>query len=137
MTAELHARGHRVNHKRVERLMRTHHIAGIPPTAPQARPTTAASTSPESSASPPQAGARAVGRPRGILCGQRRRGVFFSSLKQELVNRCRCPDRSTARRSVFEWLARYNTTRRNTSLTPDRHEAHYRHTAGSTPALST
>ncbi len=66
--------------------------------------------------------------------------AFFSSLKRELVNRRRYPDRATARRSVFEWLARYNATRRHTSLdclTPDQYEAHYRHTAGTTPALST
>ena len=65
--------------------------------------------------------------------------AFFSSLKRELVNRRRWPDRATARRSIFEWLVRYNTTRRHTSLgylTPDQHEAHYHHTAG-TPALST
>ena len=66
--------------------------------------------------------------------------AFFSSLKRELVNRRRYPDRATARRSVFEWLARYNTSRRHTSLgylTPDQYELNYRHTAGTTPALST
>ena len=66
--------------------------------------------------------------------------AFFSSLKRELVNRRRYPDRATARRSIFEWLARYNTTRRHTSLgclTPDQYELDYRHTAGTTPALST
>ena len=66
--------------------------------------------------------------------------AFFSSLKRELVNRRRYPDRATARRSIFEWLVRYNTTRRHTSLdclTPDQYEAHYRNTAGTTPALST
>ena len=66
--------------------------------------------------------------------------AFFSSLKRELVNRHRYPDRATARRSIFEWLARYNTTRRHTSLdclTPDQYQAHYRHTAETTPALST
>ena len=66
--------------------------------------------------------------------------AFFSSLKRELVNRRRYPDRATARRSVFEWLARYNTTRRHTSLdclTPDQHELDYRHTARTAPALST
>ena len=66
--------------------------------------------------------------------------AFFSSLKRELVNRRRYPDRATARRSIFEWLARYNTTRRHTSLpgclTPDQYEAHYHHSAG-TPALFT
>ena len=34
--------------------------------------------------------------------------AFFSTLKRELVNRRRYPDRATARRSIFEWLARYN-----------------------------
>ena len=66
--------------------------------------------------------------------------AFFSSLKRELVNRRRYPDRATARRSIFEWLARYNTHRRHTSLgclTPDQYELDYRHTAGTTPALST
>ncbi|MYH45014.1 MAG: transposase [Acidimicrobiaceae bacterium] len=65
--------------------------------------------------------------------------AFFSSLKRELVNRRRYPDRATARRSIFEWLARYNTTRRHTSLpgclTPDQYEAHYHHSAG-TPRYS-
>ena len=64
----------------------------------------------------------------------------FSCLKRELVNRRRYPDRATARRSIFEWLARYNTTRRHTSLdclTPDQYEAHYRHSEGTTPALFT
>ena len=66
--------------------------------------------------------------------------AFFSSLKRELVHRRNYPDRATARRSIFEWLTRYNTHRRHTSRdcrTPDEHEAHYRHTAGNQPALST
>ena len=66
--------------------------------------------------------------------------AFFSSLKRELVHRRRYPDRATARRSIFEWLARYNTTRRHTSLdnlTPDQHEHRYRQPAGNQPALST
>jgi len=67
--------------------------------------------------------------------------AFFSSLKRELVNRHRYPDRAAARRSIFEWLARYNTTRRHTSLpgclTPDQYEAHYHQTAGTTRSLST
>ena len=32
--------------------------------------------------------------------------AFFASLKRELVHRHRYPDRPTARRSIFEWLAR-------------------------------
>ena len=32
--------------------------------------------------------------------------AFFSSLERELVHRHRYPDRVTARRSIFEWLAR-------------------------------
>ena len=66
--------------------------------------------------------------------------AFFSSLKRELVNRRRYPDRATARRSIFEWLARYNTHRRHTSLdclTPDEYELNYRHNQETTPALST
>lgn len=65
--------------------------------------------------------------------------AFFSSLKRELVHQHRYPDRATARRSIFEWLARYNTARRHTSLgclTPDQYEHHYRHTAGNQPALT-
>ena len=42
--------------------------------------------------------------------------AFFSSLKRELAERRRWPDRNTARRAVFEWLARYNNTRLHTSL---------------------
>ena len=64
--------------------------------------------------------------------------AFFSSLKRELVNRRRWPDRATARRAVFEWLARYNTTRLHTSVgcvTPDQHEARYRHTTAAAPTL--
>ncbi len=66
--------------------------------------------------------------------------AFFSSLKRELVNRRRYPDRASARRSVFEWLARYNTHRRHTSLgfiTPDQYELNYRHTEPTNPTLST
>lgn len=65
--------------------------------------------------------------------------AFFSSLKRELVHRHRYPDRAAARRSIFEWLTRYNTTRRHTSLgclTPDQYEHNYRQTAGTTPALT-
>ncbi len=66
--------------------------------------------------------------------------AFFPSLKREFVNRCRRPDRATARRSIFEGLAPDITTRRHTSLrrlAPGQHEAHCRHTAGTTPASST
>ena len=66
--------------------------------------------------------------------------AFFSSLKRELVHRRRYPDRATARRPIFEWLARYDTHRRHTSLdnlTPDQHEQQYRQPAGTTPALTT
>ena len=65
--------------------------------------------------------------------------AFFSSLKRELVHRHRYPDRPTARRSIFEWLARYSTTKRHTSLDcqrPDDYEAHYRDTAVNQPALT-
>ena len=60
--------------------------------------------------------------------------------RQAPQDRRRCPDRATARRLIFEWLARYNTRRRHTSLncrTPDEHETRYRHTAGTASALST
>ena len=230
VTAELRDRGHRVNHKRVERLMRAHNIAGVRPRRPK-RTTTPARSKPKlpdllcrdfSTGAPDRAwcsdityiptregwlylavvldvGSRRLlgyamsgridtrlvqdaldmaghtrgGRTTGIvlhsdhgsqyLSAKLRNTAngwglaqsagrvgssadnavaeaFFSSLKRELVNRRRYPDRATARRSVFEWLARYNTTRRHTSLdclTPDQHEHHYRHTAGTTPALST
>ena len=230
VTAELRARGHLVNVKRVARLMRAHHIAGIRPRRPK-RTTVAARHKPKlpdllgrryAPGAPDRAwcsdityvrtgegwlylavvldvGSRRLlgyqmsdridtrlvqdaldmacdtrgGRTAGIvfhtdhgsqyLAGKLRSTAagwglaqsvgrvgssadnalaeaFFSSLKRELVNRHRYPDRATARRSVFEWLARYNTTRRHTSLgclTPDQYEHHYRHTAGTTPALST
>ena len=230
VTAELRDRGHRVNHKRVERLMRAHNIAGIRPRRPK-RTTTPARNKPKlpdllrrdfSTGAPDRAwcsdityirtgegwlylavvldvGSRRLlgyamsgridarlvqdaldmaghtrsGRTTGIVLhsdhgsqylsaklrdtaagwglaqSAGRVGssadnavaeAFFSSLKRELVNRRRYPDRATARRSVFEWLARYNTTRRHTSLhclTPDQYELNYRHTAGTTPALST
>ncbi len=230
VTAELRSRGHRVNPKRVARLMRAHHIAGIRPRRPK-RTTIPARSAPKlpdllrrefSPGAPDRAwcsdityvrtgegwlylavvldvGSRRLvgyamgdridtrlvqdaldmaaharaGRTTGIvfhsdhgaqyLAGKLRHTItgwglaqsvgrvgssadnavveaFFSSLKRELVNRRRYPDRATARRSIFEWLVRYNTTRRHTSLgclTPDQYEAHYRHTAGTTPALST
>ena len=230
VTAELRSRGHRVNPKRVARLMRAHQIAGVRPRRPK-RTTTPARSAPKlpdlvgrrfAPGAPDRAwcsdityvrtgegwlylavvldlgsrrllgyamsdridtrlvadaldmaGAARAGRTAGIifhsdrgsqyLAGKLRACVagwgmnqsvgrvgssadnavaeaFFSSLKRELVHRHRYRDRATARRSIFEWLARYNTTRRHTSLdcrTPDEHEAHYRHTAGNQPALST
>ena len=230
VTAELRSRGHRVNAKRVERLMKAHQIAGIRPRRPK-RTTTPARTAAKlpdllrrefSPGAPDRAwcsdityvrtgegwlylavvldvgsrpllgyamadridtrlaadaldmaaGARA-GRTAGTIFHSDRGSqylakalrntvagwglaqsvgrvgssadnavaeAFFSSLKQELVNRRRYPDRATARRSVFEWLARYNTHRRHTSLgwrTPDQYELDYRHTAGTQPTLST
>ena len=230
VTAELRSRGHRVNHKRVARLMRAHQIAGIRPRRPKRTtiPARTAAKLPDllgrrfAPGAPDRAwcsdityvrtgegwlylavvldvgsrrllgyamadridarlavdaldmaaGARS-GRTTGIVFHSDRGSqylaaklrntaagwglaqsvgrvgssadnavaeAFFSSLKRELVNRRRYPDRATARRSVFEWLARYNTTRRHTSLgclTPDQYEHHYRQTAGTTPALST
>ena len=65
--------------------------------------------------------------------------AFFSTLKRELVHQHTYPDRPTARRSIFEWLTRYNTARRHTSLgclTPNQYEHHYRQTTGPTPALT-
>ena len=46
VTAELAARGQRVNHKRVERLMRAHQIAGVRPRRPE-RTTTPARSAPK------------------------------------------------------------------------------------------
>lgn len=230
VTAELRDRGHRVNHKRVERLMKAHHIAGIRTRRPK-RTTTPARTKSKlpdllgrdfTPGAPDRAwcsdityiptgegwlylavvldvgsrrllgyamsdridtrlvqdaldmaGHTRAGRTAGIvfhtdhgaqyLANKLRHTAaswglaqsagrvgssadnalveaFFSSLKRELVNRHRYPDRATARRSIFEWLTRYNTTRRHTSLdclTPDQYELNYRHTAGTPRALST
>ena len=230
VTAELRARGHRVNPKRVARLMRVHQVAGVRPRRPKrtTTPARAKAALPDllgrrfapgipdrawcsdityvrtgqgwlylavvldvgsrrllgcqmsdridtqlvADALDMAAGAR-NGRTAGIvfhsdrgsqyLAGRLRKTVagwglaqsagrvgssadnavaeaFFSSLKRELVHRRRYPDRATARRSIFEWLARYNTTRRHTSLdnlTPDQHEQQYRQPAGTTPALTT
>ena len=230
ITAELRARGHRVNPKRVARLMRAHRIAGVRPRRPKRTTTPARSTAalPDlvrrrfGVGAPDRAwvsdityvrtgqgwlylavvldlGSRRLlgyamseridtrlvadaldmaaaarqGRTAGTvfhsdrgsqyLAGSFRKTAagwglaqsvgqvgssadnavaeaFFSSLKRELVHRRRYPDRATARRSIFEWLTRYNTTRRHTSLdnlTPDQHEQQYRQPAGTTPALST
>ena len=223
VTAELRDRGHRVNPKRVARLMRAHHIAGIRPRRPK-RTTTPARTTAKlpdllrrefapgaadrawcsdityirtgegwlypavvldvgsrrllgyamgdridtrlvADALDMAAGARA-GRTAGVVFHSDHGSqylaktlrntaagwglaqsvgrvgssadnavaeAFFSSRKRELVNPSRYPDRATARRSVFEWLARHNTHRRHTSLgclTPDQYELNYRHTAG-------
>ena len=229
ITAELRARGHRVNPKRVARLMRAHRIAGVRPRRPKRTTTPARSKTklPDlvgrrfGVGAPDRAwvsdityvrtgqgwlylavvldlgsrrllgyqmsdridarlvadaldmaGAARQGRTAGTvfhsdrgsqyLAGTLRKTIagwglaqsvgrvgssadnavaeaFFSSLKRELVHRRRYPDRATARRSIFEWLARYNTTRRHTSLdnlTPDQHEHRYRQPAGTTPALS-
>ena len=230
VTAELRDRGHRVNTKRVERLMRAHQIAGIRPRRPK-RTTTPARTAAKlpdllrrefAPGAPDRAwcsdityvrtgegwlylavvldvGSRRLlgyamgdridtrlarsaldmaantraGRTAGVVFHSDRGSqylaktlrdsaagwglaqsvgrvgssadnavaeAFFSSLKRELVNRRRYPDRATARRSIFEWLARYNTHRRHTSLgclTPDQYELDYRHTAGTQPTLST
>jgi putative transposase len=40
----------------------------------------------------------------------------WSSLKRELVARYVFPDRATARRAIFAWINRYNTSRRHSSL---------------------
>ena len=230
VTAELRSRGHQVNPKRVARLMKAHHIAGIRPRRPK-RTTTPARAAPKlpdllgrrfAPGAPDRAwcsdityirtgegwlylavvldvGSRRLlgyamgdridtrlvadaldmaadaraGRTAGVvfhsdhgsqyLSGKLRNSAagwglaqsvgrvgssadnavaeaFFSSLKRELVNRRTYPDRAAARRSIFEWLARYNTSRRHTSLnclTPDQYELNYRHTDGTTPTLST
>ena len=230
ITAELRSRGHRVNPKRVARLMRAHQIVGVRPRRPK-RTTTPARSAPklpdlvgrQFAAGVPDrawvsdityvrtgqgwlylavvldlgsrrllgyqmsdridtrlvadaldmAGAARAGRTAGIvfhsdrgsqyLAGKFRTAVkswgmnqsvgrvgssadnavaeaFFSTLKRELVHQHRYPDRDAARRSIFEWLTRYNTHRRHTSLgclTPDQYEHHYRQTTGPTPALTT
>ena len=103
-------------------------------------PTAAANTSPGASARPPpdadSPSQRAKWGPQQTTPWPRRSSP---GLKRELVHRRRYPDRATARRSIFEWLARYNTTRRHTSLdnlTPDQHEQQYRQPTGNQPALS-
>ena len=53
----------------------------------------------------------------------------WSSLKRELVHRHRVPDRATARRAIFAWIATYNTRRRHSSLgyiSPIEWEQNYR-----------
>ncbi len=54
--------------------------------------------------------------------------AFFATLKREHTNQRHYPDRATARRSIYEWLTRYNTTRRHSSInqqTPDQYEHQY------------
>ena len=41
---------------------------------------------------------------------------FWSSLKRELVDRYRFPDRASARRAIFAWINRYNHRRLHSSL---------------------
>ena len=188
VTAELRARGHRVNPKRVARFMRTHRIAGIRPRRPK-RTTTPARSAPKlpdlvgrrfAPGAPDRArvsgityvrtgegwlylavvldlGSRRLlgyqmsdrintrlvadaldmagaarqhrtpgtvfhsdrGSQSAVSAPRRTNAVaeaLFSSLKRELVHRHRYPDRATARRSILEWLARYNTHRHRTSL---------------------
>ena len=55
--------------------------------------------------------------------------AFWSSLKRELVQRYRFPDRASARRAVFAWINRYNRLRLHSSLNyvpPIEWENHYR-----------
>jgi transposase InsO family protein len=40
----------------------------------------------------------------------------WSSLKRQLVHRYQFPDRASARRAIFAWINRYNTSRRHSSL---------------------
>ncbi len=52
----------------------------------------------------------------------------WSSLKRELVSRYRFPTRADARKAIFAWINRYNTTRRHSTLgyvTPTEWEAQY------------
>lgn len=53
----------------------------------------------------------------------------WSSLKRELVHRYQFPDRASARRAIFAWINRYNTSRRHSSLgyiPPTNWESRYR-----------
>jgi transposase InsO family protein len=53
----------------------------------------------------------------------------WSSLKRELVHRYQFPDRASARRAIFAWINRYNTSRRHSSLgyiPPAKWESRYR-----------
>lgn len=55
----------------------------------------------------------------------------WSSLKRELVHRYQFPDRASARRAIFAWINRYNTSRRHSSLgyiPPTNWESRYRQT---------
>ena len=79
-------RGHRVNHQRVERLMRAHDVAGVRPRRPE-RTTTPACRKPKL--------ADLVGRDFSTSADNAAVEAFFSSLKRELVNRRRCPDQAT------------------------------------------
>ena len=54
---------------------------------------------------------------------------FFAGLKRELVSRRRYATREEARREIFAWLGRYNTSRLHSSLnytTPTAWEDHHR-----------
>jgi putative transposase len=59
--------------------------------------------------------AQSVGR-TGVCWDNAVAEAAWSSLKRELVHRYRFPDRASARRAIFAWINRYNTTRRHSSL---------------------
>ena len=62
---------------------------------------------------------------------------FWSSLKRELVHRYRFATRAQARRAIFAWINRYNTSRLHSSLgyiPPIEWEANYYQPPQATPA---
>ncbi len=220
MTAELRAQGHRVNHKRIERLMRAHQITGITHRR-RKRTTTPAPTTTTKPAdlvrrdfkpgTPNQvwisdityittregwlylavvldlrsrrvlgyqmsdrintqlvkdaltmASTHRRGHTRGVVFHSDRSSqylfqtfkeaiaswgmnqsvgkvgssadnavaeAFFSTLKREHTTQHHpYPNRTTARRSIFQWLNHYNTNRRHSSLgqqTPNQYEHHH------------
>ncbi|WP_420624059.1 IS3 family transposase [Candidatus Poriferisodalis sp.] len=128
VTAELRARGHRVNPKRVARLMRAHQIAGIRPRRPK-RTTTPARSAPKL---PDLVGRRfAPGAPdrawvSDITYVRTDQGWLYLAVVLDLGSR--------------RLLGYQMSDRSDTSLdcrTPDEYEAHYRDTAVNQPVLTT
>ncbi|WP_420437346.1 hypothetical protein [Candidatus Poriferisodalis sp.] len=101
-------------------------------------PTAAANTSRASSAPASPVEDRPSWRAVRCLADNAVAEAFFSGLKRELVHRHRYPDRATARRSIFERLARHNAHRRHTShdgRTADEHGS-VRHIPSDQPVLT-
>ncbi|WP_420444007.1 IS3 family transposase [Candidatus Poriferisodalis sp.] len=127
VTAELRARGHRVNPKRVARLMRAHQIAEIRPRRPK-RTTTPARSAPKL---PDLVGRRfAPGAPdrawvSDITYVRTDQGWLYLAVVLDLGSRL--------------LLGYQMSDRIDTSLdcrTPDEYEAHYRDTAVNQPVLT-